>query len=122
MRTAAKGGAWAVMIWGICAPALADEIWVKLSGPEIEAALDDRRLKYEAASQTFYKSGKTLYDAGRPSWGNWRIQGDAYCSQWPPNAGWACYGFERLTPTSGGEIRLRFVSQSGHVTEAVYTE
>ena len=95
------------------------EGWVKLTGPEIEAALDERKVKYDLSTQTFYKSGKTLYDAGRPSWGNWRVQGDQYCSQWPPNAGWECYDFER---SAGTGASIRFISKTGHVTEGIYLE
>ena len=89
ISTAAIGGA---IVLAVSIPAALAGDWQALSGPEIEEALDDRKLRYAAATQTFYKSGKTLYDAGRPSWGYWRIQGDRYCSQWPPNAGWDCYG------------------------------
>jgi hypothetical protein len=120
MRNAAIGSVFAVLV-GLTLPAYADGTWSKLSGPEIEKALDDRKLRYSAATQTFYKSGKTLYDAGRPSWGYWRVQGDEYCSQWPPNAGWECYGFERRTALNG-EVELRFLSQTGHATNAEYTE
>jgi hypothetical protein len=95
------------------------EDWEKLAGPEIEAALDEKKVKYPTATQTFYKSGKTLYDAGRPSWGNWRIQGDQYCSQWPPSAGWECYDFERNGETGAA---VRFISKTGHVTEGTYLE
>lgn len=127
MGTAANGYGIGVLVVVLASGAMADGEWVALSGPQIEAALDGRKLVYSTASQTFYKSGRTLYDTGRPSWGYWRIQGDAYCSQWPPNDGWDCYSFERRVRTSvdnSGEekIELRFISQSGHVTEARYTE
>ena len=49
-----------------------DDVWTKLMREaEDLAALDDRYLKYGAGQQWFYVSGKTLYDSGRPSWGNW---------------------------------------------------
>ena len=97
-------------------PVLAD--WVALSGDEITAALSEQKLQYETASQVFYASGKTLYDAGRPSWGYWEARGDAYCSQWPPAGGWACYGMERNTATGN----LRFIGESGDITEGVLVE
>ena len=59
-------------------------------------------VQYEAAEQRFGTSGKTLYDAGNPSWGNWRSDGGKYCSQWPPNSGWTCYLVER----AGDQIRF----------------
>lgn len=101
--------------------AFADE-WVKLDGSEVEAALDERSLKYKTATQKFYKSGRTLYDSGRPSWGNWRIQGDQYCSEWPPNAGWECFDFERRINSSDNSVTIRFISKSGSVTEGTYLE
>jgi hypothetical protein len=119
ISTAAIGGAVALVI--SISGAYAGE-WQALTGSEIEAALDDRKLRYAAATQTFYKSGKTLYDAGRPSWGYWRIQGDEYCSQWPPNAGWECYGFEQRLNDLTNTIELRFISQTGHKTDAIYME
>ncbi|WP_147125394.1 hypothetical protein [Shimia ponticola] len=82
-----------------------------LSGAEITAALDDVTLVYDGgAVQTFYASGRTLYDAGQESWGSWRVQGDQYCSEWPPNAGWDCYDMD-----SDGTV-LRFISDRGHIT------
>ncbi|MEM6373173.1 MAG: hypothetical protein AAF727_10400 [Pseudomonadota bacterium] len=104
--------------------ALAD--WVALTGEEVAAALTGRTLVYldrqDAArtvdtTQDFRASGKTLYTfKGRDSWGNWRIEGDQYCSQWPPNDLWACYGLERQ-----GD-RLRFVGERDDITEAIYAD
>lgn len=94
--------------------ALAD--WQKMSGPQIDAALTNRTLQYERAWQRFYGSGRTLYNAGRDSWGYWRIENDQYCSMWPPQELWACYDMERA-----GE-RLRFVGASGEKTEAAYKD
>lgn len=90
-----------------------------MSGDQILTALDDRTLVYEGAiTQRFYASGKTLYDNGRPSWGNWAVRGDQYCSEWPPADGWTCYDLE-LGSTSG---HVRFVSESGNSTEGMYVE
>lgn len=92
--------------------------WVRLTGVEAEAALNGTTLKYEAARQVFYASGKTLYDHGRPSWGYWAVRGDQYCSQWPPADGWACYDLDRHS----GDGRLRFVSETGATTEGLIVE
>ncbi|MEM6277314.1 MAG: hypothetical protein AAF714_10215 [Pseudomonadota bacterium] len=82
-----------------------------LAGPDIEAALNDVTLDYAGGEeQTFYASGRTLYDNGRPSWGYWTVRGDAYCSEWPPAGGWDCYTMDRA-----GDV-LRFISETGHVT------
>ena len=90
--------------------------WVRLSGDEIRAALEGRVLGYDNAWQDFRASGRTLYNAGRDSWGYWRIEDDTYCSQWPPSDLWACYGLERR-----GDV-LRFVGQGGDLTEARYRD
>lgn len=92
--------------------------WTALKGADVEAALNDVTLDYGDAKQVFYKSGRTLYDHGRPSWGYWAARGDQYCSQWPPADGWACYGLERHRDGR----RLRFVSETGHVSEGEKVE
>lgn len=71
--------------------ALADER--KLNGAEITALLPDIIAIGETTRQTFESSGLTHYDDGRrPTVGRWRVQGDSYCSTWPPGDGWRCYG------------------------------
>lgn len=90
-----------------------------MTGDDIESALDERILVYDGnITQRFYASGKTLYDNGRPSWGNWAVRGDQYCSEWPPADGWTCYAMERRA--SDGS--LRFLSETGSVTEGAYLE
>ena len=86
--------------------------WVRMSGPEIGELLTDRSARYESASQHFYASGRTLYDAGRPSWGYWRVEGDEYCSQWPPGDLWDCYSVDR-----GKGDMIRFVARDGSTSE-----
>ncbi|MEM0976686.1 MAG: hypothetical protein AAGJ34_04040 [Pseudomonadota bacterium] len=100
----------------VCATSVQAGEWRMLSGPEIEALLDDTRLEYDGAWQEFYKSGKTLYNAGRDSWGNWRVQGNLYCSEWPPNAGWDCYAM-----TKRREV-VRFIDTKGNVSEGTLAD
>jgi len=50
--------------------------WQALNGSEITAALTDRDLTYDNATQRFYASGRTLYNAGEDSWGYWAVRGD----------------------------------------------
>ena len=90
--------------------------WVPMSGAEIAEALTERTLKYKTATQTFYASGRTLYDTGHPSWGYWRVEGDRYCSMWPPSDLWACYAMDRQG------ARLRFVGERDDLTEAEYAD
>jgi len=99
-------------------PGMAVAEWRAMSGPEMARALTDVTLTYGSGQQIFYASGRTLYDSGRPSWGYWELRGDQYCSQWPPADGWACYDMER----DEGTARLRFIGQSGDVTEADLAE
>jgi hypothetical protein len=93
------------------------EDWQPLRGDQVRAALEGRNLVYDSgAKQDFHASGRTLYNAGRNSWGNWRVEGDQYCSQWPPSDLWACYDL-LLAPN---ERQVRFVGNSGEVTDAAY--
>lgn len=97
-------------------PALAD--WQKMTGAQIAEALTGAKLEYADAWQEFYASGRTLYNAGADSWGYWQVRGEAYCSQWPPAGGWACYAMER-EDASG---KLRFIGDSGDISEGTIAE
>jgi hypothetical protein len=97
-------------------PALAQD-WQALSGDQVRVALEGRKLTYDSgATQDFRASGRTLYNAGRDSWGYWRITGDQYCSQWPPSDLWSCY--DLLLAPDGA--RVRFVGGSGETSDATY--
>ena len=85
--------------------------WAPMSGKDIELALTGQVVRYETAWQDFRASGRTLYNAGRDSWGYWAVRGDQYCSMWPPSDLWACYDMTR----AGN--RVRFIDSSGAVTE-----
>lgn len=98
----------AALVLAHSAPVAAGE-WQRLDGAEIDSALSGRSLIYDGAKQVFYASGRTLYDAGQPSWGYWRVEGDKYCSQWPPGQRWDCYALER----SDDGQRLRFLDSEG---------
>ncbi|MGB7244941.1 MAG: hypothetical protein WBC93_22985 [Sulfitobacter sp.] len=107
----------------ICALALwpasghaSDADWQKVQGDAVRTALSGRILQYEDAWQDFRASGRTLYNAGSESWGYWRVEGDQYCSQWPPSDLWACYDLE-----ASGD-KLRFVGDEGDTTEATYAD
>jgi hypothetical protein len=86
-----------------------------LDGAGITAALEGRKLEYtNGAWQEFRASGRTLYNAGRDSWGYWAVRGDAYCSAWPPSDLWDCYAVEG---SAGG---VRFRGAAGEVTKGKY--
>jgi hypothetical protein len=103
----------------IFSPAFAQD-WKPLNAEGIVAALSERALVYEdGARQTFRESGRTTYSVGAgDSQGSWRVEGDQYCSNWPPATTWSCYAFE-WDAESG---RLRFVSASGDVTVGTYVK
>lgn len=82
--------------------AAAQAEWRALDGAGISAALTGQVLDYEDAWQDFRASGRTLYNAGSDSWGYWQVQDNRYCSQWPPNALWACFDVDMR----GDEIRF----------------
>jgi len=88
-----------------------------VKGPEIATALTARVVQYEdGATQNFFADGRTLYENGGSSWGRWRVEGDHYCSQWPPSAHWACYSLrvEGLT--------LEFQAADGSLTLGKYVD
>jgi len=49
-----------------------------------------------ATRQYFDPNGDTLFIAadGAPSDGRWRMEGDQYCSTWPPAQHWSCYAVQ----------------------------
>ncbi|HQY43979.1 MAG TPA: hypothetical protein PK450_07340 [Paracoccaceae bacterium] len=97
----------------------AEEGWSRLAGADITLALTARHLVYEdGATQQFNADGGTVYDAGRPSQGRWRVEGEEYCSLWPPSDRWSCYGVER----SSDGLALRFVTQDGSASVGRYDD
>ncbi len=97
-----------LLIWPTMAPA---QEWRALVGDELREVLTDVRVTYPGGIwQVFYASGRTLYSAGQDNWGTWRVEGDQYCSQWPPSDLWSCYGIE----VDGAN--LRFIGASGDIT------
>lgn len=104
------------LMMALLAGPVAAEGWEPLHGDEIRAALKGRKLQYANAWQNFRSSGRTLYNAGKDSWGYWRVESDQYCSKWPPQDLWACYKLERQGH------RLRFVGDRDDVTEATYAD
>lgn len=107
-------------VFSVCligAPCAAEN-WSDMLGDEIRAMLNDRSLKYEFAFQEFKSSGKTNYVADRESWGNWRVQGNQYCSQWPPNSDWACYSMQK----NDKGTKVRFIGSGDDITTGTFFE
>lgn len=107
------GGLLALLVLSLGA-ATADEAWKVLAGAEATKALSGHILAYaNGATQTFSPSGDTGYDSGHLQPGKWRIDGDKYCSVWPPSDQWACY---KLEASADGKS-LRFTAGDGSTTE-----
>jgi hypothetical protein len=90
----------ALLLWLLAYTHHAQAAETRLSGPDITSVLQDAELTAEDAgkhvSQIFQKSGVTLYVVdGQQSQGFWRVEGDRYCSQWPPHELWDCYDVGR---------------------------
>ncbi|PSL21658.1 hypothetical protein [Shimia abyssi] len=100
------------LILGVLAGSAGAQEWQKATGEDAHAFLKDQIVDYGSAWQRFYASGRTLYNAGHDSWGTWRVQGDQYCSQWPPSGLWDCYD---VMLHSGTDIR--FVGSDGSTTD-----
>jgi hypothetical protein len=58
---------------------------------------------------------KTTYaDHGRDSHGRWSVEGDRYCSVWPPNESKACYAVSvEEGPPDGGPSTIIWEDPSG---------
>jgi hypothetical protein len=88
-----------------------------LTSVQMQMILSDKILYGKDAEQIFQKSGVTFYSAGgSQSQGNWKIDGEKYCSQWPPNEAWACYDI-----TQDGN-KITFISKDGNRTEMSKTK
>ena len=68
-----------------------------LNGPEIDALIKGNTVTGQNINgvwkQFFDANGETTYLAPEkpPSLGEWNVQGDKFCSKWPPNDHWVCY-------------------------------
>ena len=105
----------AALLVCLACPAAAED-WVALTGPEITQALTSRVLGYpDGTLQDFKSGGQTIAGSGE---GRWRVQGDLYCSVWPPSDRWSCYGVAR----SAGGLDISFTGDDGSVTVGRYVD
>ena len=86
-----------------------------LSSEGIAALLTDATLygtdNGQPAEQVFQKSGASFYSVPNgQSQGAWKIEGNKYCSAWPPNPSWVCYD------VINDGAAVTFVSPSGKRT------
>jgi hypothetical protein len=92
-----------------------------LSGVGIAALLTDATLygtdNGQPSEQVFQKSGVTFYSVPNgQSQGSWKIEGNKYCSAWPPNPSWVCYD------VINDGAAVTFVSPSGKRTAMSLTK
>ncbi len=78
----------------------------------IPIALTARKFQFEdGAIQEFNSDGTTTYiEHGRPSEGTWHVQGQLFCSFWPPSYT-GCYRVSWLVE-AGHISGLRFADQN----------
>lgn len=86
----------------------------KLDGAAIAVALNNVTLtsteNERTIEQVFQSSGATFTIdvlTQALSQGFWRVEGDKYCSQWPPSEHWSCYDM------FSNKIGVVFVSSNG---------
>jgi hypothetical protein len=81
------------------------EDWMRLTGRVVLYDGDHR--------QEFISEGRMLHD---DSLGYWRVEGERYCSQWPPSDRWTCNG------VASRGLDLRFVAADVSEAQGRYAE
>jgi len=87
----------------------------KLNATQIIELLSDKTIYglpgAAPSEQIFQKAGATYFtENGNQSQGEWKLEGDKYCSVWPPSQNWVCYDMTRDGNTIG------FISPSGKIS------
>jgi hypothetical protein len=104
-----------ILAAALLAPLAANAEERALTGPQIKELLPRITVKGEATVQHFSPTGETTYtDHGRESRGRWSVEGDLYCSTWPPNEAKSCYGVNiEEGPPDGGPATIIWVNAAG---------
>jgi hypothetical protein len=94
--------------------------WLSLAGPDITNALLARSVVYDTGvQQAFLGAGVTTADSGDDlSAGAWKVEGDRYRAQMPPQYEWACYDVAR----SADGLDLRFTDDAGEAVVGRYVD
>lgn len=91
-------------------PSLAGD--ARLRHADILALLTGASVESTTWSQTFEKGGATIYVSGdNRSTGRWDVQGDQYCSEWPPSDRWSCYDIS--AENTGGVTTITWIGGDG---------
>jgi hypothetical protein len=98
-----------------CSTVLAHGEERALTGAQIRELLPRITVKGEATTQDFAASGETIFtDHGKKTSGRWSVEGDQYCSTWPPNAAKSCYGVSiEEGPPDGGPATIIWINAAG---------
>jgi hypothetical protein len=101
-----------LLLWPLIATAQAAE--KKLDAETLKDLLGDITLSSTETGrdieQVFQSSGATFTidtETKQQSQGFWKLQGDKYCSQWPPSENWECFD------VYGNDQGVVFVSSYG---------
>jgi hypothetical protein len=106
-----------MMVAGLPAAALAQEERL-LNGAEILESLADHKVIGEKFEQSFgnpsgHESASTSYwEGNNGSFGRWRVEGNEYCSQWPPAEFWVCYKVA-ITNHGDGQKQITWIASDG---------
>jgi hypothetical protein len=86
-----------------------------LTGAQIKELLPRIIVRGEATTQLFSAAGETVFtDHGKESIGRWSVEGDQYCSTWPPNGAKACHGVSiDEGPPDGGPAAIIWINAAG---------
>jgi len=88
-----------------------------VQGPEIISLLANQTVNGDSFEQSFgdptgHDNASTTYWEGKnASFGRWRIEGDEYCSQWPPSEFWTCY--KVATYVAGAKTFVVWIGSDG---------
>ncbi len=103
-----------------CLPSMAlAQDWQPIDEAALKDALTARLLAYgDGATQQFNADGSTFYTKDKPTNGQWRIEANQYCSQWPPSDRWTCYDVAR----SADGLNIRFTAPDASTTTGRYID
>jgi hypothetical protein len=102
----------ALLAAALAAPSFALAGETRLDHKAILATLTGATIEGSDWSQTFEKGGATEYvSQGKTSNGRWDVQGDQYCSMWPPSDQWTCYAV--ASAVANGVTTISWIGADG---------
>ena len=102
----------ALLVAALTVPSVALAEEARLDHNTILATLTGATIEGPDWSQTFEKGGATEYvSQGKTSQGRWDVQGDQYCSMWPPSDQWSCYAV--ASAVANGVTTISWIAADG---------